>query len=345
MKVKYAENGQLCVLNSPAKGFQVCSYCNRAAVGGEKIQHTYWCEKSGTAPKINRFSALGTAFVSDVLELVFDFDAATVCCDGDWEAVMWALFTAAAKILEVPETELGGTTYKNDAGSFSILIYDDVPGGAGHVRQLSKEVAELIEEAYKVVDGHCGCGEETCCYGCIANYYNQAVQANLSRGAARRILGTLLAVSPSVCSAGNSDEDKELDCEPDASDSVAWFELYASDDGANNKALSLAEAMKLSIRSDSSEEWIELIREMTSYDSHLRWETPDIDVELSDAGDDSAYATLVWRKSKVILLDEEAAGDFDNAFGSAWRFASGWSLFVVGECSAEDVMREIDKEA
>lgn len=345
VKVKYAENGQLCVLNSPAKGFQVCSYCNRAAVGGEKIQHTYWCEKSGTAPKINRFSALGTAFVSDVLELVFDFDAATVCCDGDWEAVMWALFTAAAKILEVPETELGGTTYKNDAGSFSILIYDDVPGGAGHVRQLSKEVKELIEEAYKVVDGHCGCGEETCCYGCIANYYNQAVQANLSRGAAKRILGTLLSVSPSVCSAGNSDEDKELDWEPDASDSVAGFELYASDDGANNKALSLAEAMKLSIRSDSSEEWIELIREMTSYDSHLRWETPGIDVELSDAGDDSAYATLVWRKSKVILLDEEAAGDFDIAFGSAWRFASGWSLFVVGECSAEDVMREIDKEA
>lgn len=54
---------------------------------------------------------------------------------------------------------------------------------------------------------------------------------------------------------------------------------------------------------------------------------------------------LFGRKSKVILLDEEAAGDFDDAFGSAWRFASGWSLFVVGECSAEDVMGEIHKEA
>lgn len=345
VKDKYAENGQLCVLNSPTKGFQVCSYCNRAAVGGERIQHTYWCEKSGAAPKINRFSALGTAFVSDVLELVFDFDAATGCGDDDWEAVMWALFTAAAKILEVPETELGGATYKNDAGSFSILIYDDVPGGAGHVRQLSKEVTELIEEAYKVVDGHCGCGEETCCYGCIANYYNQVVQANLSRGAAKRILGTLLAASSFGRSAGNASEDKELDCKARISNPVDGFELWASDDGADNGALSLAEAMKLSIRSDSSEEWIELIREMTNYDSHLRWETPGIDVELSDAGDDSAYATLVWRKSKVILLDEEAVGDFDDAFGSAWRFASGWSLFVVGECSAEDVMDEIYKEA
>lgn len=345
VKVKYAENGQLCVLNSPAKGFQVCSYCNRAAVGGERIQHTYWCEKSGTAPKINRFSALGTAFVSDVLELVFDFDEATVCSDGDWEAVMWALFTAAAKILEVPETELGGTTYKNDAGSFSILIYDDVPGGAGHVRQLSKEVTDLIEEAYNVVDGHCGCGEETCCYGCIANYYNQVVQANLSRGAAKRILGALLTASSSGRFAGNADEDKKLDYKAGVPNPVDGFELWASDEGANNEALSLAEAIKLSIRSNSSEEWIELIREMTSCDSHLRWETPDKDVELSDADGDSAYATLVWRKSKVILLDEEAAGDFKKVFGSAWRNVSGWSLFVVGECSAEDVMGEIYKEA
>ena len=88
-----------------------------------------------------------------------------------------------------------------------------------------------------------------------------------------------------------------------------------------------------------------MIREMTSCDSHLRWETPDKDVELSDAGGDSAYATLVWRKSKVILLDEEAAGDFKKVFGSAWRNVSGWSLFVVGECSAEDVMGAIYKEA
>lgn len=60
------------------------------------------------------------------------------------------------------------------------------------MRQLSDRVTELVEEAYKVVDGHCGCGEETCCYGCIANYYNQSKQAKLSRGAAKRILGSLL---------------------------------------------------------------------------------------------------------------------------------------------------------
>lgn len=189
---RYAGNGQLCVLNAPRMGFQVCSYCNRAAVGGETIKHAHWCEKSGLTPNIANYSALGTSFVSDVLELVFNIDAAPGYVNEDWEAVMWALFTAAAKILEVPETELGGTMYENEMHGISLLIYDDVPGGAGHARQLSDRVPELVQEAYKVVDGHCGCGEETCCYGCIANYYNQMKQAKLSRGAAKRILESFL---------------------------------------------------------------------------------------------------------------------------------------------------------
>lgn len=84
--------------------------------------------------------------MSDVLELVFDIDAAPSYVNEDWEAVMWALFTAAAKILEVPETELGGTMYENEMHGISLLIYDDVPGGAGHARQLSDRVPELVEE-------------------------------------------------------------------------------------------------------------------------------------------------------------------------------------------------------
>ena len=192
VRKRYAENGQLCVLNNPSAGFHVCSYCNSAGIGAESIEHSYWCKKSGITPIIMRYDALGTSFVSDVLELVFDIDDAPSLINDDWEAVMWALFTAAAKILEVPETELGGTMYENETHGISLLIYDDVPGGAGHARQLSDRVVELAQEAYKVVDGHCGCGEETCCYGCIANYYNQTRQAKLSRGAAKKILAALL---------------------------------------------------------------------------------------------------------------------------------------------------------
>lgn len=191
---RYAGNGQLCMLNAPKSGFHVCSYCSAAAVGNERIEHWGWCEKSGITPQILSYNALGTAFVSDVLELVFEHDSHIYAEQEEWEAVMWALFTAAAQILEIPETELGGTMYENEMGSTSVMIYDDVPGGAGHTRQLNDRVEELIEHAYAVVDGHCGCGEDTCCYGCIANYYNQMRQAKLSRSAAKRILGDLLGI-------------------------------------------------------------------------------------------------------------------------------------------------------
>ena len=110
--------------------------------------------------------------------------------DG-WESVMWAIFTAAAKLLDIPQSELGGTLYQNDQGTMSLMIYDDVPGGAGHAKQLGGMVDELLREAFHIVD-ECTCSRDTCCYGCIGNYNNQSRQAKLSRGAAADILGTLL---------------------------------------------------------------------------------------------------------------------------------------------------------
>lgn len=332
VRKRYASNGQLCVLNAPRTGFQVCAYCNGASVGGETIKHTHWCEQSGITPKIKNFSALGTSFVSDVLELVFNIDSAPGYVNEDWEAVMWALFTAAAKILEVPETELGGTMYENEMGSISLLIYDDVPGGAGHARQLSDRVPELIEEAYRVVDGHCGCGMETCCYGCIANYYNQMRQAKISRGAAKKILSDLLFAAKRVSQPESIDKAEIPEVERSE-----MVEFLVSRDGASFGGLSLAEALELSIYSDSSEEWKNLLHGVIELCTHAHVETPDKDVEVVGPDNTSAYATLVWRKSRVVLLDEEAATDFEDEFGETWHNISGWNVFVVGRCSAEDV--------
>lgn len=333
VRTRYAGNGQLCVLNEPRSGFQVCARCGGAAVEGEEIKHLHWCEKSSTSPRINRFNALGTSFVSDVLELVFDIDSAPSCVKEDWEAVMWALFTAAAKILDAPETELGGTIYENDMRGMSLLIYDDVPGGAGHARQLSDRVSELVEEAYRVVDGHCGCGEETCCYGCIANYYNQTRQGELSRGAAKKLLGALLFASEGETS------------EPSAPQRNKAFELEVSQDGPSLSALSFAEALAISVYSDASETWRGLLQDLAKLCSQSRREVPDKDVEVFGPGDTSAYATLVWRASRVMLLNEEDAADFEEEFGTSWRTVTNWSVFVVGTCSAEDVAQRLVEEA
>lgn len=345
VRKRYAENGQLCVLNAPLRGFQVCSYCHGAAVGGEAIKHAYWCEKSGQTPFIENYSALGSAFVSDVLELVFDIQTTPHYVNEAWEAVMWALFMAASKILEVPETELGGTMYENESRGISLLIYDDVPGGAGHARQLNDRIDELVEEAYRVVDGHCGCGEETCCYGCIANYYNQTSQAKLSRGAAKEILGTLLC-RPQVPTATSGPIDSEPASEDASSDLSAeeGFTLMVPKGGTDFGALSCAEAIRLSIFSDSTKEWRDLAGGVAQRCERTRRETPSKDVEVFNEEGSSAYATLVWCKSKVILLDEEAVEDFTDEFGCSWRNPAGWKVFSVGDCTAAEVFLEIVDE-
>ena len=50
----------------------------------------------------------------------------------------------------------------------------------------------MLKTALEKVDGKCGCGEETCCYGCLRNYDNQTYHDTMSRGQAKNYLTWLL---------------------------------------------------------------------------------------------------------------------------------------------------------
>lgn len=190
----FAENAQLCAINEAREGLRVCPICGATATDQSGFTHLSWClaNSGGNTPEFKYYNALGTAFVSDVLGIDLSFEHFVDQDDEGWESVMWAFYVAAASLLGIPENELGATYYRNDGGGISIMLYDNVPGGAGYTQQLHNHINELVNDAYHVVDGHCGCGEETCCYGCIANYMNQSRQPRLSRGAAKRIFEELL---------------------------------------------------------------------------------------------------------------------------------------------------------
>lgn len=192
IEVRFAGNAQLCALNTAnGKGFQFCSYCGAAAPSGEQLEHERYCnERRG-----HHYDALGTSFVSDVLEftLCLSHRPREPFSEEDWESLVWAIFAAAVDIFELPEMELGGTFYPNPNGSQSVMLYDDVPGGAGHALQIARHVRGVIMRAHKIVS-ECTCGEDTCCYGCLCNYYNQASQSHLSRGGALRILNALFGL-------------------------------------------------------------------------------------------------------------------------------------------------------
>lgn len=129
--------------------------------------------------------------MSDVVELAFDIRRAPETTREDWESLMWAVYAGAIDLLEMPEMEIGGTLYPNRGGAWSVMIYDNVPGGAGHALQIYRQMDEVVERAHRIV-ASCTCSEDTCCYGCLCNYYNQSRQSKLSRGGALKILDALI---------------------------------------------------------------------------------------------------------------------------------------------------------
>ena len=141
--------------------------------------------------------SLGHEFVTDVLQLQFH-PAVTGRLQWAWFAfsLAYALVEGAAEVLEVPSTDLSATVaYGTEHHSTPpIVLYDNVPGGAGLVARLEgEEVLRLcLETARKRVDGDCGCDEDTSCYGCLRSYRNQFAHPHLQRGPVFHYLDTLL---------------------------------------------------------------------------------------------------------------------------------------------------------
>ena len=76
----------------------------------------------------------------------------------------------------------------SNPGESAIVLYDNVPGGAGLVAQLAKEsvFGEMLRNARERVQGKCGC--DSSCYGCLRSYRNQFVHPHLDR---KRVLEVL----------------------------------------------------------------------------------------------------------------------------------------------------------
>lgn len=65
------------------------------------------------------------------------------------------------------------------------------------VRALLDEIELLVLAILEVLTesgfvSTCTCDEDTFCYGCLCNYYNQTKQRELSRGGAEKLLVSLL---------------------------------------------------------------------------------------------------------------------------------------------------------
>ena len=169
------------------QGFYICLTCGSHLTEQEHDHRT-----PGDTPCTGtlRHFSLGHELVSDVVRLQVPH------LDGEWTAysVGYALLLGAAERLGVPDTDLNVTIAGVDvtetiaSTSASIVLYDNVPGGAGLVAQLEREdvFGEVLRHARDRVSGTCGC--DSSCYGCLRSYRNQFAHPHLDRTEALEIL-------------------------------------------------------------------------------------------------------------------------------------------------------------
>ena len=90
---------------------------------------------------------------------------------------MYALIHGSSRALQIERTNIDGDLFPrrtDDGGNWQqpIVLYDDVPGGAGHVQQIREEFATVVETAVNIANCN-DCAPETSCYSFLRDYSNQ----------------------------------------------------------------------------------------------------------------------------------------------------------------------------
>ena len=223
ISVAVINDGPMAILNK--QDFWVCAECGyaeEANIADAKMSdmhhfndahrdpNGYWCKTHD----LHRYS-LGYHFLTDVIRIKIN---ALLNQEKPWDeaySVLQAIVLAACDELNIDNGEIAGCLqyYTGIGSSYAFILYDNTPGGAGHVKRLDDQTTLLhvLINAYnraKNCPEHCG-GEEgdSSCYSCLRTYQNQRHHDSIKRSYVIDYLGTVLE--------GYSDAETESTLEED----------------------------------------------------------------------------------------------------------------------------------
>ena len=206
MRKRYSRYGKLALVNAgPAnRGFRICYACGFAEPAPEEPAGRRRRRALGhhDDPRTGRQCTgqlhtrhLGHEFITDVLELRFE---GLLACSPDynlWLSLLYALLEGSSQALGIRRDDLDGTLYRHTHDvAPALVLFDNVPGGAGHVRRIADDLIPVFASAWERV-AKCECGEETSCYECLRNYRNQYYHDQLQRGLVRHFLEEALTAA------------------------------------------------------------------------------------------------------------------------------------------------------
>ncbi|MCP4356420.1 MAG: DUF1998 domain-containing protein, partial [Chloroflexi bacterium] len=200
---KYSRYGKLALVNPGPlnRGYRICSSCGFAEPAPLPQKSRRKSKKSNehrhprTGKPCKGFTHsfhLGHEFITDVLELSFAGQVVHSANYDLWWSLVFSLLEGASQALGIRRDDLSGTLYRKPGSPVpAIILFDNVPGGAGHVRRIANQLAPTFKTAFERVND-CECGQETSCYECLRNFRNQIYHDQLQRGLARDFLQQIL---------------------------------------------------------------------------------------------------------------------------------------------------------
>jgi len=199
LNYRYSRQGKLVVVNSGLinRGFIICQSCGYGEPAPLKPQkRTREHQNSYGKPCRGLFEIrhLGHEFLSDVLELRFTALGPSSPENSLWWSLTYALLQGASEALGIERDDIDGCLYpysKRDSPP-AIVLFDSIPGGAGHVRRIGENLSSVLSEAYNLTAGCQSCDKDTSCYACLKAYDNQHVHHLLRRGQVADYLNNFL---------------------------------------------------------------------------------------------------------------------------------------------------------
>lgn len=312
----------LAVINE--SNFFVCETCGYSVVEKnsvnaiENITHKNSNGKD-CANRILRRYSIGHEFQTDVVILKFiDFNIS--CVDEAW-TILYSLIEGISRYLNVDRNELSGCLhwYKDDnhpTGNFGFVIFDNTPGGAGYVRQLTNTdvIIGMLKNGFKVVNS-CECGGEskdTACYSCLCNYYNQRQHDILKRYYALdfyNLFGLSFDEEWNVTKEDSTDKGQKEICDEDNSQKA---QITFCNNGQNQAADSVQEIWNnlLDDCSEKDESIIEKIRDVCPSGISKPWYKESI--KIIETGE-VISTDLIWKEKKVILFLADNINEYKKA--------------------------------
>jgi len=327
--IETSSDDELLVMNK--SGFYMCPVCGYSDIvkrGGLKTPQTFKRHKNYKQYECTcdelEYLRLGHKFQTDVARFTIPMlDSRDKVAYPQALSFLYAFLEGVSIALGIERTDIDGVLELNlEWQSYDILLYDNVPGGAGHVKRLldKENVVKSLQAALDKVSQNC-CDENTSCYNCLRNYYNQSHHSKLQRKLAIDVIKRLLF-------------------EIKGASAITQTERWHWNSGVKN-----SRKMKLVLGEDgrnpgtetAEEIWSDLLDDCFDEDEiaiieEVKDKSPEMisrpyyskTVKIEETGEEFV-ANLIWDSKKVILLLNEA----ENSYALAKK--TGWDVFCTKE--------------